>query len=296
MQPTATLKSFKNISTALIFIYILLALLKNIGNIQFISETWAANVVLILGVISIYHGILWYGKKGTLVFFGITFIISWCLESLSIQTGFPFGNYYYTDLLLWKLGEVPVLIMPAYFSVGYLSWVMSHVLCNRQNSEYTKYDIVLIPCIAAFIMVLWDFTFDPLSSTVTDLWRWKGGGAYFGVPIQNFVGWYCCVFIIYVIFYVYIQKKPKDKLKTSSTKTFWLYPTLAYLFFSIDTLTRPIRALKGYDKNLPLPKEFIGKLPWTTYDIYYALALISVFTMIFIGLLTVITIFRVTKT
>jgi len=288
-QPT--IQQFKKTSTILIIIYCTFAILKNIFNVSFISKTWALDVVLVLGIISIYHSLLWYGKKSTFVFFLITSLVAWSFETLSIHTSFPFGKYYYTDLLPGKLGDVPILIMPAYFSVGYLSWVISHVICNRQNSNYSKYDFVLIPAIAAFIMAAWDLTFDPLSSTVTDIWRWQNGGSYFGVPLQNFFGWYLCVFIIYILFFQYLKNKKTKSEAYINRKVFWLYPTLAYLFFSIDSLTRPFRAIFKYDENTPVPQHFGEMGQWQSYDIYYTLALISVFTMILIAVLTIIIIF-----
>lgn len=289
-------QKFKRVSLVLIVLYSLLAILKNIFEIQFISKTWALDVVLVLGIISFYHSILWYGKKNTLIFFSITFAVAWSLETLSIHTTIPFGNYSYTDLLPGKLGDVPILIMPAYFSVGYLSWVISHIICNRQKSDYTKSDLILIPAIAAFIMTAWDVTFDPLSSTITDIWRWEGGGGYFGVPLQNFFGWYICVFIIFILFFSYIKSKPQKREVYIDDKSFWLYPTLAYIFFCVDALTRPFISVLNPNGNTSVPAIFGSDVRWRSYDIYDSLALISVFTMVLIGIITIIIIFRHSKT
>jgi hypothetical protein len=49
------------------------------------------------------------------------------LRDLDILTGFPFGHYVYTDKLGPKLWLVPLLIMPAYFSMGYIAWTLGHV-------------------------------------------------------------------------------------------------------------------------------------------------------------------------
>lgn len=293
-----SIEKFKKTSLILIAVYILCAVLKNIFNFNLISQTWALDVVVVVGIISIFHSVIWYGKKNTLLFFAITFVVAWCFESLSIKTGFPFGHYHYTDTLKCfkginlAIGQVPVIIMPAYFSVGYLSWVISHIFCNRLNSEYAKFDVLLIPAVAAFVMTIWDVTFDPLSSTVTNLWVWEEGGAYFGVPLQNFAGWYFCVFTIYLLFFLFIKNKSANTSGLSNLKSFWVYPTLTYLFFSADAITRPFRAIRGFDKNLPLPKDYIGNA-WMTYDIYYALALISVFTMVFVGILSLLFVYRV---
>jgi putative membrane protein len=297
--------SLKQTTVLLIAIYVICALLKNIFNVEIISEIWAGVAILYLFGISVKHASTKYGSKSTLVFFLITAVVSWSIESLSIKTGFPFGHYNYTDALSatilgipLKIGQVPLIIMPSYFAMGYLAWSLSHVFLNRYNSNYSSTDFLLIPFVASFIMVSWDLTFDPLSSTVTNLWNWHDGGFYFGVPIQNFAGWFLCVYIIYFLFFFYIKNKPVNR-KISKTKSFWTYPALAYLFFSVDTITRPIRAIRGFDANEKVPKipEFLSesKSPvqqWFTYDIYYSLALISVFTMVSISIFALILVAR----
>ncbi len=150
--------------------------------------------IALIFVFSFYHGILLYGWAKMLFFVGAISVISWSYESLSILTGFPFGNYDYTDLLLPKLGLVPVLIMPAYFSMGYLFWVIASILLDKRDSSVKGLDVLLLPIISSFIMVMWDICMDPYNSTITQYWVWYDGGAYFGVPLVNYLGWYLCVF------------------------------------------------------------------------------------------------------
>ena len=81
------------------------------------------SVTILMGF-AIVHGIRRYGWMHFLVFFIVTFVVSWSYETLSILTGFPFGHYVYTDQLGPKLWLVPLLIMPAYFSMGYIAWTL----------------------------------------------------------------------------------------------------------------------------------------------------------------------------
>src|SRR5262249_40434823 len=118
------------------------------------------------------------------VFFILTFVISWSYETSSILTGFPFGHYVYADKLGPKLWLVPLLIMPAYFSMGYIAWTIGHILLDRFDNQLVGAEVVLVPVLASFVMVMWDLCIDPASSTVTRAWIWRGGGGYFGVPWQ----------------------------------------------------------------------------------------------------------------
>src|SRR5690606_2511887 len=105
-----------------------------------ISAFWKSALVTqispVITVIAIFtviwlHGIALYGIKNIIIFFLITWIISNFFEALSIQTGFPFGHYYYDKLIGPRLFDVPLIIMFAYFGTGYSSWILSHVLLEQ---------------------------------------------------------------------------------------------------------------------------------------------------------------------
>ena len=100
---------------------------------------------------------------------------------MSILTGFPFGHYVYTDKFGPKLWLVPLLIMPAYFSMGYIAWTIGHILLDRFDDRLAGAEVVLVPALASFVMVMWDLCIDPGSSTIAGAWIWRDGGSYFGV-------------------------------------------------------------------------------------------------------------------
>src|SRR5215468_8732927 len=124
------------------------------------------SVAILMGF-AIVHGIRRYGWRHFVVFFIVAFVISWSYETLSILTGFPFGHYVYTDNLDPKLWLVPLLIMPAYFSMGYIAWTLAHVLLDRYDDRLAGAEVVLVPALASFVMVMWDLCIDPASSTIS---------------------------------------------------------------------------------------------------------------------------------
>lgn len=158
------------------------------------------------------HGTIRYGKKNMLMFFLISFVVGWSYENLSIVTGFPFGDYHYTDFLGFKLLYVPLAIMPAYFGTAYLSWTIAQVLLDEFKKKLFGGSMFFIPFIASFIMVMWDVVFDTNASTINHAWNWENGGGFFGVPVSNFMGWFLCVFTIYLIFAFYLKKMGSLKL------------------------------------------------------------------------------------
>ena len=95
-----------------------------------------AGIGLIIFVL--FHGVKRYGWKNILIFFAITSVISWTMETLSIEMVFPFGKYHYTDILGIKIGKVPVVVMPAYFFSGYLAWTIGTIFLGDLGKSLKK--------------------------------------------------------------------------------------------------------------------------------------------------------------
>ena len=115
---------------------------------------------------ALFHGAVRYQWSGILIFLVMCLVVSNVLENTSILTGFPFGHYYYTSGLGPKLFLVPLVIGPAYFGTGYLAWVLSTVLIGEVRPKGSWFTTFAVPFIASFIMVAWDLSMDPTSSTI----------------------------------------------------------------------------------------------------------------------------------
>jgi uncharacterized membrane protein len=245
----------------------------------------AAITVLFLVGIATVHALQRYSLKQFLIFFAITFIVSNIYENLSILTGFPFGHYHYTDVLGPKLFLVPLIITPAYFGAGYLSWSLAHILLGVFGNKLRNEQIWRVPLIAAFIMVMWDMQFDPITATITKQWIWHDGGSYFGVPFVNFMGWLLCVFTIYQIFAIYISRQsvaPGQEEKPDTTdRSYWYQAAILYLILSLFSVTL---ALTGQHVTVT---DATG-VQWQTKHIFECMALVAIFTMWFVALLSLL--------
>lgn len=246
------------------------------------------STFLIFGF-ALFHGIKRYGFKDTLIFFMITFLIGWLYENISVISGFPFGHYYYTQVLGPKLWHVPLYIMFAYFATGYLAWTMGHILLDKFDNHIRRAEIFLIPFIAAFVMTLWDICTDPYCSTINKFWIWTDGGAYFGVPLVNFLGWYLCVYTIYGLFAFYLARKSRVVTAAiSESRTFWVLPVLMY---TAITLQFPFIAIFAESRQVVSCDGHV----WWTSDIYWSMVTISIYTMIFVSLLCLVKLARSQK-
>ena len=275
---------------AFIALYLLMGAARLLDNADLQRLTPFMSVAILMGF-AIVHGTCRYGWRHFLVFFMLTFVISWSYETSSILTGFPFGHYVYTDKLGPKLWLVPLLIMPAYFSMGYIAWTLGHTLLDRFDDRLAGAEVVLVPVLASFVMVMWDLVIDPASSTITGAWIWRDGGGYFGVPLVNFLGWYLCVFTIYLVFALYLQRSAEGTKVTSLRSTnlgersTWALPALMYGAVMLTRLIQPLG-----DDSIQVTSHD-GHV-WWTGDIHTATALVALFTMLFV---TVLALARVSR-
>lgn len=267
---------FKNDFNVIRWLIILIYLIITIA-CAFWKTPFANAIAPIITIAAIFsavwlHGTVRYGIKNLMVFFLMTWLVSNFFEALSIQTGFPFGHYHYDLLIGPRLFQVPLIIMLAYFSMGYVSWILAHVLLDQYGNQLKRGNLFFVPLISAFIMVIWDLCMDPLCSTLGSLWVWRDGGLYFGVPLQNYFGWFFVVYIIYQLFAFYCSKFDSigsEKQTIVYSKWFWLEAAAVY---GIQGLTQIMQYI-GATEHL---------------EIYGSMALISVFTMLFISLISML--------
>ena len=205
-------RSFLTMLWAIVALYAALILLRPLGLIPG-SLNAPLGALLPLGF-ALLHGSKQYRWRDMLAFTAICLVVSNAFENLSILTGFPFGHYHYSPDLGPKLFLVPVLIGTAYLGMGYLSWTLARLILGGKRPRRER--TVAVPLIASFIMVSWDLTLDPVASTVGGSWIWRDGGAYFGVPISNFLGWYLTVYVFFQLFALYLGRSPSRPQRNTS--------------------------------------------------------------------------------
>jgi uncharacterized membrane protein len=230
------------------------------------------------------HGPIRYGFRAIIVFFGISLLVSNVMENLSILTGFPFGHYYYTANLGPKLFLVPLLIGPAYLGTGYVAWTLANVILDEADRRQDVASIVGLPVVAAFIMTSWDLCFDPALSTVAHDWIWRNGGGYFGVPLVNYLGWFLTVYLFYQFFALYLVGR-SGLVRTGQPRTYWYQ---AVLFFLVIAVGYPAAYLGGGNHQVT---DATGAI-WRTGDIYETAAIVSIYTLLFVTVLSFLKIAR----
>jgi uncharacterized membrane protein len=220
------------------------------------------------------HGYRWYGQQALWFFIILTFIISNCWENLSISTGFPFGWYHYTGP--FKLFTVPLIIGPAYISIGYMSWQVTNAALGfaEERLRTSSVDAFVLPSMAAFVMTAWDISEDPRAATLNQTWIWHHGGGFFGVPLSNFLGWLLCTYSFFQVFALYLKTKqyqPLDRRTTLSyVEPIILYLNLGFIKFGYFFITR----------NSAKVVSDLNGVTWREADIYECNVLMALFMLL----------------
>ncbi len=233
--------------------------------------------VLPPALFALAHGSALYRPRGIAVF--ALFCLGWgtLAESVALRTGFPFGRYYFTDVMGPKLFQLPVLLAMAYLGIGYAAWVLALLILRYTEKSLRGTRVVALPLLASCIMVAWDLAMDPDWSTLDRAWIWQEGGMYFGVPLSNFFGWFLTAYLYYQSFALYCRARPVPS--PSWPQRFWRPAIFLYAVCALGNL-----AILKQPMAPPVVTDGAGR-QWLTSDILACCVLISSLVMLpFAGL------------
>jgi putative membrane protein len=211
-------------------------------------------LTLLAFTFAVQHGSQNLGWKRTLLLLLLTFTISLLFESVGVATGKIYGGYYYTDKLGYKfLGLVPLLIPVAWFMMTYPSYVIANRVVPAFKSTWIWR--VVVAAIGAVVMTAWDLVMDPMM-VAGDHWVWEEPGAYFGIPIQNYLGWFVTTFVTFWLFLTLARIHPEQQDR--SADSFKQLAVWSYAIVGVSTILTDF--LFGLDG--PALVGIFAMLPW----------------------------------
>lgn len=193
--------------------------LPDMGNVGFTA---------IFVLFALLHCAATEGWARTGIFFAVSAVVSYSLEEIGVRSGLVFGKYHYSDLLGAKLGHVPVLIPLAWFMMIYPSWRVAQAMLTGVDTR-TLPGVTALAAVAACVMTGWDMVMDP-GMAAEGNWVWENGGAYFGVPRHNYLGWWITTFLVYWIV-GWVWRGSASRIV--STRWFHALPVVVYAFFAL---------------------------------------------------------------
>lgn len=115
-------------------------------------------------------------------------LLGWLAEFIGSRTGIPFGNYHYTAVLQPQIHRVPVAIPLAWLMMLPPSWAVAHLLAPNGTP-------LVHAVVAGLAFTAWDIYLDP-HLVKWGFWEWRQKGAYEGIPLRNFLGWFLWATVI----------------------------------------------------------------------------------------------------
>ena len=133
------------------------------------------------------------GWARTLLFGGVVWPIAWLAEFASTRIGIPFGLYHYTGLTRGR--ELYIANVPFFDSLSFTFLAYASLCLARRALTTRPAPAGVVAVLAGFLMMTLDVVIDPIAVR-GDRWflgrifYYPDGGAYFGVPLSNFAGWW----------------------------------------------------------------------------------------------------------
>ncbi len=158
-------------------------------------------------VVYLVAAVMHLGWRKTLWFTCVGYLIAFLSEFSSINTGFPYGWYYYIDATsnreLWIAG-VPFFDSLSYVFLAYCSYATALLVVSPAKSWRWNF-VVLETCairrslavllLGSLFQVFLDIIVDPVALQgrrwfLGQIYGYREAGVHFGVPLSNYVGWW----------------------------------------------------------------------------------------------------------
>jgi uncharacterized membrane protein len=121
-----------------------------------------------------------------ILFCFICFVCGMAVEIAGVNTGYPFGNYYYTPTFGWHILGVPVIIGINWVLLSYVSGIAANQFLNNDGQRILA---------ASVLMVSIDLLLESFA-TKHHMWVWQNGNP----PLQNYVSWFIAGIIMQSVF------------------------------------------------------------------------------------------------
>jgi len=230
---------------------------------------------------AVVHAGFFYGLRPALVLFIICMAITFTMENIGVATGFPFGHYHFAiDAAFPHIGSIPIIVGPLWFGAGYFSWVVASILLDGADRRLDRpSDLVALPVVAAFVMTQWDLVMDRSESTIAKVWIWHDGGADFGVPLSNYLGWLLTSWLFFQAFALYLRRRIAER--PQATQRSRKLQLVAILFYVSPGLTHIVPWAMGQSGEVADP----AGNTWQIHDLRETTVAIMLFTMFFSAIL-----------
>ncbi len=145
----------------------------SMGQNWFVKQT-PLNMLISLGLV-FYTAHL---SKNTIIFFLLSFFIGMLAEWVGVNTQLLFGNYYYGNVLGYKIWGVPILIG--------INWFLVTYCCSIVIQKYfNNIQVIFAAVLIGLLTTMLDFVIEPIAIKL-NFWQWSNGV----IPFYNYFCWF----------------------------------------------------------------------------------------------------------
>jgi len=168
------------------------------------------------------------GWRRTMAFTVAGYLIAFSSEWLSINTGFPYGWYYYIETTrnqeLWVAG-VPFFDSLSYVFLAYCSYTTALLILSPLKAW--RWDVVTLETrgirrsfaalvLGSFLQTFLDIVIDPVALQgrrwfLGQIYGYRENGIHFGVPLSNYAGWLLTSFCLVAAFQLIDARRQFEK-------------------------------------------------------------------------------------
>lgn len=190
------------------FVYPFAIILLSLDLMPFGMEWMSSLLLAMLGLAAAAWLWLNFGVRGASAAV-LLFFLGLALEYVGVTTGFPFGSYRYTGVLVPGLPSgVPLAIGFAWLAVVVAGFFTARrlVWSAERGVRNAKW---LVTSLAGALLVLGlDLLLEPVAYHVKRYWEWLGSpGGYYGVPWSNFAAWFAAGLIMCLLLGAFLRPR-----------------------------------------------------------------------------------------
>ena len=145
------------------------------------------------------------GRRAALTVLLLVAAVAVLFEAVGLATGFPYGEYGYSDTLGPTLLGVPFLVPLAWLMMAWPSWVLAARLAPRSRAVRIA--------TAAYVFAAWDVLLDP-QMVQAGYWRWAhpspGLPGIDTVPLTNLAGWLLAGLVLMTLLDLAVTRVPRS--------------------------------------------------------------------------------------
>jgi putative membrane protein len=171
--------------------------------------------VSLLVVVFLWRASRHLGWRRTFAYAVVALVVGGLAENGSVHFGFPYTGYTFNHALRSKevwLGDVPLMVPLSYTFMGYFGFAAGRVLTS--GPWRTRASRPWQECLVGLVLTVWAlWIFDPVSRLgnrwfVGEIFRYKGPGFWFGLPLGSQVGFTATAAILLAVLTWMMRDEP----------------------------------------------------------------------------------------